>query len=117
MFLQHFKLRQKSVIALNRRIKWNQQPPNFDDYAPECLQSGAMAPFQQGPPPLEEQAELRKKRPRSESVGGGETPKAKEAVGRTKPEQQQPEQQGFLNYVGKVSAPNIFQIKRCWQFL
>jgi len=67
-----------------------------------------MAPFQQGPPPLEEQAELRKKRPRSESVGGGETPKAKEAVGRTKPEQQQPEQQGFLNYVGKVSAPNIY---------
>ena len=59
---------------MNRRIKWNQTPPNFDDYAPECLQSGAMAPFQQGPPALDEPP---KKRTRSEGVEGNQTPKAK----------------------------------------
>ena len=28
---------------MSRRIKWTQEPPNFDDYAPECLDSGNLA--------------------------------------------------------------------------
>lgn len=37
------QLRQRSQLEMNRRIKWTQEPPNFDDYAPECLDSGNLA--------------------------------------------------------------------------
>ena len=43
-------LRQRSQLAMNRRIQWSQSPPNLDDYSPECLQSGALGPLQQAPP-------------------------------------------------------------------
>lgn len=42
-------LRQQSKIEMNRKLKWNQQPPNLDDYAPECLEKSTGVPFQQAP--------------------------------------------------------------------
>ena len=35
---------------MNRRIRWNQAPPNLSDYGAECLQSTALGPFHQGEP-------------------------------------------------------------------
>jgi hypothetical protein len=54
-------MRQQSQIEMNRRIQWNQSPPNVSDYSSECLQSTALGPFHQGEP-VGEDAEVPKKR-------------------------------------------------------
>ena len=41
---------------MNRRVQWTQSPPDLDDYAPECLEGRAMAPFQQRAPALENES-------------------------------------------------------------
>ena len=41
-------LRQKSRLEMNRRMRWNQTPPNLDDYHPDCLAVGT-GPLQQAP--------------------------------------------------------------------
>ena len=66
----HQPPRQRSQIKCNRRIQWSQTPPNFNDYAPECLQSHALGPLQQAAPmPVEEG------NPQKKSVKrGAETP-------------------------------------------
>ena len=56
------ELRQSSQLQLNRRVQWSQDPPNMKDYAPECLESSALGPFQQAPP---EQGKSSSKRPPS----------------------------------------------------
>ena len=33
---------------MNRRMRWNQTPPNLDDYHPDCLSVGT-GPLQQAP--------------------------------------------------------------------
>lgn len=38
------KLRQRSVLSLNRSVKWKQTPPDFKDFDPGCL-SEVAAPF------------------------------------------------------------------------
>ena len=55
------QMRQRSQIEMNRRIQWNQSPPNVSDYSSECLQSTALGPFHQGEP-VGEDAEVPKKR-------------------------------------------------------
>ena len=55
-------LRQQSKIEMNRKMKWTQQPPNLDDYAPECLEKATGVPFQQAPVETE-QVEVGQKRP------------------------------------------------------
>lgn len=40
----HLYLRQRSQLQMNRRISWNQTPPNFDDYDPSCLQAQKLGP-------------------------------------------------------------------------
>ena len=49
-----FSLRQKSAITMNRGVKWSQNPPNFNEYGPECVQGAVFAPFQQSARPLED---------------------------------------------------------------
>ena len=41
---------------MNRRVQWTQSPPDLQDYAPECLEGPAMAPFQQRAPALENES-------------------------------------------------------------
>ena len=36
---------------MNRRMQWTQEPPNFDDYAPECLEGKMPVQLQTAPPP------------------------------------------------------------------
>ena len=46
------QFRHRSRLAMNRRVQWNQTPPNMNDYNPECLASGA-GPLQQQALPAE----------------------------------------------------------------
>lgn len=41
---------------MNRKVQWEQQPANLDDYAPECLDPKLPVQFQMAPPkPLPEE--------------------------------------------------------------
>lgn len=40
--LHSFPLRQKSSLQMNRKISWDQQPPNMDDYGSECFEKAGV---------------------------------------------------------------------------
>ena len=64
--LNHWPLRQRSELQLNRKVRWDQHPPNMADYNPECLKNPASGTFAMGPPEAEEPNPSGKKRPSSQ---------------------------------------------------
>ena len=71
--IQHLKLRQKSSIEMNRRLKWSQTPPNISDYDADCIKAPVFAPFQTTPRPADDACKAEKTSPdqgKGSSKGG-----------------------------------------------
>ena len=69
--------RQRSALQLNRRVKFEQTPPNFEDFAPECLESAHAGTLLQAPSPAAggNQPESRKRPSGSKPSDDIKTPK------------------------------------------
>ena len=48
-FLYYHELRQRNAIAMNRRVRWTQNPANLEDFTPEGLDVAGPLGFQQPP--------------------------------------------------------------------
>ena len=57
--LQFSSPRQRSQIQLNRRLRWDQNPPDMNDYAPECLKAPTAGTFALSPPEPEQSCRKR----------------------------------------------------------
>ena len=61
---------------MNRRVQWNQTPPNMNDFDPECLKAPGPLQQQSAIPEDEATGERKPKRASSGSTGPTPNPKA-----------------------------------------